>query len=420
MASACAQRAKTRNERGGGETLATAPEEKIVKRHRRRRARRRCDPRCRGRPRALQRKERAGGVAVDDDVDGGRRRRWWWCVGKLLVAGIQKRIGTKRYIGFTLARRIKDLEAQTLVDNDTREGLGKFLEVANSIQRRSHYEFMQDYKVHLKHLDGHIKEVPYFRLPANELVDVIPPSCYRCGCEYFKWLDPELTDRATIVINGLLRKLDRMKSEKRLARERARAARERKRRWSDRERARAASQGESASGDGVTGREREQQQWRDRERARAASQGESASGEPGRERERRWSNRERARAAKERQGESERATGRDARKKTTQGRIRLGGLRKGREIKTILLLVGTKLELVIMEMAQQIQDRTTVVKRAPTVEPSNKLFWFNRPEWILLLIHFTLFQGYKSHMLGMLKNDRHKEIGSASEDIVNS
>ncbi|KAK9168927.1 hypothetical protein Syun_001067 [Stephania yunnanensis] len=101
-------------------------------------------------------------------------------------------------------------------------------------------------EVHLKHSDGHIKEVPYFCLPTNELVDVIAPSCYRfnmeqdityeyfvairelqpilkelscltrCGCEYFKWLDPELTDRATIVINGLLRKLDRMKSEKRL------------------------------------------------------------------------------------------------------------------------------------------------------------------------------------------------------------
>ncbi|KAK9158023.1 hypothetical protein Scep_004597 [Stephania cephalantha] len=39
---------------------------------------------------------------------------------------------------------------------------------------------------------------------------------HRCGCEYFYWLDPEMTDRATIVINGLLRKLDRMESEKRL------------------------------------------------------------------------------------------------------------------------------------------------------------------------------------------------------------
>ncbi|KAI8537791.1 hypothetical protein RHMOL_Rhmol09G0051800 [Rhododendron molle] len=34
--------------------------------------------------------------------------------------------------------------------------------------------------VHLKHLDGRIEEVPYFSLPANELVDVIAPSCYSC------------------------------------------------------------------------------------------------------------------------------------------------------------------------------------------------------------------------------------------------
>lgn len=58
----------------------------------------------------------------------------------------------------------------------------------------------------------------------------------------------------------------------------------------------------------------------------------------------------------------------------------------------IVLLVGTKLELVIMEMAQQIQDRTTIVRGAPVVQPSNEFFWFNRPQWILFLIHFTLFQ----------------------------
>ncbi|KAK9135487.1 hypothetical protein Syun_014817 [Stephania yunnanensis] len=39
---------------------------------------------------------------------------------------------------------------------------------------------------------------------------------HRCGCEYFKWFDLEMTDRATIAINGLLRKSDRMESEKRL------------------------------------------------------------------------------------------------------------------------------------------------------------------------------------------------------------
>ncbi|XP_076899734.1 MLO protein homolog 1-like [Bidens hawaiensis] len=58
----------------------------------------------------------------------------------------------------------------------------------------------------------------------------------------------------------------------------------------------------------------------------------------------------------------------------------------------ILLLVGTKLELVIMEMAQQIQDKAAIVRGAPVVEPTNKFFWFNSPQLVLFLIHFTLFQ----------------------------
>ncbi|KAL4313325.1 hypothetical protein GQ457_01G008390 [Hibiscus cannabinus] len=58
----------------------------------------------------------------------------------------------------------------------------------------------------------------------------------------------------------------------------------------------------------------------------------------------------------------------------------------------ILLLVGTKLELIIMEMAEEIQNRSAVVRGAPVVEPNNKFFWFNRPEWTLFLIHYTLFQ----------------------------
>ncbi|KAL4190708.1 hypothetical protein AMTRI_Chr07g26120 [Amborella trichopoda] len=67
------------------------------------------------------------------------------------------------------------------VDNGTRDGLEKFLRAASTEPETVlHYEFMQDYKVHLKHLDGHIEEVPYFCLPANDLVDVIAPSCYSC------------------------------------------------------------------------------------------------------------------------------------------------------------------------------------------------------------------------------------------------
>jgi 7-hydroxymethyl chlorophyll a reductase len=39
---------------------------------------------------------------------------------------------------------------------------------------------MQDYQVHIKHTDGRYERVPYFCLPANELNDVIAPSCYSC------------------------------------------------------------------------------------------------------------------------------------------------------------------------------------------------------------------------------------------------
>ncbi|NET33252.1 MAG: hypothetical protein F6K19_14730 [Cyanothece sp. SIO1E1] len=67
------------------------------------------------------------------------------------------------------------------VDNGKREGLNKFLNTASaSPETVLHYEFMQDYQVHFKHLDGHIETVPYFCLPAKELNDVIAPSCYSC------------------------------------------------------------------------------------------------------------------------------------------------------------------------------------------------------------------------------------------------
>ena len=38
----------------------------------------------------------------------------------------------------------------------------------------------QDYRVHIKHTDGSFEKVPYFSLPANDLTDVIAPSCYAC------------------------------------------------------------------------------------------------------------------------------------------------------------------------------------------------------------------------------------------------
>lgn len=67
------------------------------------------------------------------------------------------------------------------VDNGPRQGLHKFLNTASSDPDTVlHYEFMQDYRVHIKHTDGSFEYVPYFCLDANKLNDVIAPSCYSC------------------------------------------------------------------------------------------------------------------------------------------------------------------------------------------------------------------------------------------------
>jgi mlo protein len=58
----------------------------------------------------------------------------------------------------------------------------------------------------------------------------------------------------------------------------------------------------------------------------------------------------------------------------------------------IVLIVGMKLQLIILEMASEIEGSQVVVKGTPVVQPTNKLFWFGRPQLVLSLIHFTLFQ----------------------------
>ncbi|WOL10129.1 hypothetical protein Cni_G18883 [Canna indica] len=58
----------------------------------------------------------------------------------------------------------------------------------------------------------------------------------------------------------------------------------------------------------------------------------------------------------------------------------------------IILLVGTKLQVIITRMAIRIMERGDVVKGVPVVQPADDLFWFNSPGLLLFLIHFILFQ----------------------------
>ncbi|KAF7142427.1 hypothetical protein RHSIM_Rhsim05G0183500 [Rhododendron simsii] len=58
----------------------------------------------------------------------------------------------------------------------------------------------------------------------------------------------------------------------------------------------------------------------------------------------------------------------------------------------IILLIGTKLQVIITKMGLRIQDKGDIVKGTPMVQPGDELFWFNRPRLLLYLIQFILFQ----------------------------
>ncbi|OAY67430.1 7-hydroxymethyl chlorophyll a reductase, chloroplastic [Ananas comosus] len=90
-------------------------------------------------------------------------------VKRLLFCGVGCQVQALRSVEKYLGLDKLYVLGTNCVDNGTREGLDKFLKAASSDPETVlHYEFMQDYKV------------PYFCLPARELVDVIAPSCYSC------------------------------------------------------------------------------------------------------------------------------------------------------------------------------------------------------------------------------------------------
>ncbi|XP_072979467.1 MLO-like protein 9 [Typha angustifolia] len=58
----------------------------------------------------------------------------------------------------------------------------------------------------------------------------------------------------------------------------------------------------------------------------------------------------------------------------------------------IILAVGTKLQAIISTMALEIKERHAVIQGIPLVQLSDNHFWFERPQFVLFLIHFILFQ----------------------------
>ncbi|KAI3456216.1 hypothetical protein Pfo_012879 [Paulownia fortunei] len=58
----------------------------------------------------------------------------------------------------------------------------------------------------------------------------------------------------------------------------------------------------------------------------------------------------------------------------------------------MLLLVGTKLQGIITKMCLDSNDKSHVIRGTLLVKPSDHFFWFDRPKFLLHLIHFISFQ----------------------------
>ncbi|XVE79073.1 hypothetical protein DITRI_Ditri14bG0028500 [Diplodiscus trichospermus] len=57
----------------------------------------------------------------------------------------------------------------------------------------------------------------------------------------------------------------------------------------------------------------------------------------------------------------------------------------------IVLALGTKLQVIVAEMAHQVKDQNSVIRGAPVVRPDDSFFWFSHPKFVLTLLHYTLF-----------------------------
>ncbi|OUX70040.1 3/8-divinyl-chlorophyll a reductase [Synechococcus sp. MEDNS5] len=102
-------------------------------------------------------------------------------IKRLLAIGVGCQVQALRAVQNTLPLEALYVLGLPCVDNVSREGLQTFLESASASPHTVvHYEFMQDFRIHFRHSDGHVETVPFFGLDTPALKDVFAPSCLSC------------------------------------------------------------------------------------------------------------------------------------------------------------------------------------------------------------------------------------------------
>lgn len=102
-------------------------------------------------------------------------------IRRLLAIGVGCQVQALRAVQDSLGLDELYVLGLPCVDNVSRDGLQTFLEsTSHSPATVVHYEFMQDFRIHFRHADGHIETVPFFGLDTPRLKDVFAPSCLSC------------------------------------------------------------------------------------------------------------------------------------------------------------------------------------------------------------------------------------------------
>jgi coenzyme F420-reducing hydrogenase beta subunit len=102
-------------------------------------------------------------------------------IRRLLAIGVGCQVQALRAVQDSLGLEELYVLGLPCVDNVSREGLQIFLDsTSRSPGTVVHYEFMQDFRIHFRHEDGHVETVPFFGLDTPRLKDVFAPSCLSC------------------------------------------------------------------------------------------------------------------------------------------------------------------------------------------------------------------------------------------------
>ncbi|MFM7230185.1 MAG: Coenzyme F420 hydrogenase/dehydrogenase, beta subunit C-terminal domain [Cyanobacteriota bacterium] len=102
-------------------------------------------------------------------------------IRRLLAIGVGCQVQALRAVQDSLGLEELYVLGMPCVDNVSREGLQTFLDsTSHSPATVVHYEFMQDFRIHFRHEDGHTETVPFFGLDTPRLKDVFAPSCLSC------------------------------------------------------------------------------------------------------------------------------------------------------------------------------------------------------------------------------------------------